>query len=96
MQAIFDWRDDKWPDHIFPVRPSNIDSRIASQQGCFTFHPQKEPLLTDSNNPTLTELIIPATDKDDLRRELELLGVDEFSIYRDLDHLAARLRRAYP
>jgi hypothetical protein len=95
MHAIFDWHDDKWPDHIFPVRPANIDSRIASQQGCFTFHPPKDPTLTTGTNPTLTEFIVPTTAKGHLRKELELLGVNEFSIYGDLDHLAARLRRAY-
>lgn len=95
MEAIFDWKNDKWPKYILPVRPTNIDPRIGAQRGCFTFHPPTESTLTDETNPTLTEWVVPVGAKSELRKELELLGVDEFSIYGDLDHLAERLKRAY-
>jgi len=95
MAAIFEWQNDKWPKFILPVRPSNMDPRIGAQRGCFTFHPPSEHRLTTQSNPTLTQWIVPAEAKKSLRKELELLAVDEFSIYGDLDHLAERLKRAY-
>jgi hypothetical protein len=95
MEAIFAWRDSTWPNRILPVRPTNIDPRIGAQHGCFTFHPPKERTLTTATNPTLKEWIVPVSAKTSLRKELELLGVDEFMIYGDLDHLAERLKRAY-
>jgi FRG domain len=95
MEAIFQWKDDKWPKEILPVRPSYLDKRISAQHGCFTFHPPGTPVLTCDNNKTLRGYTIPAAAKNSLRKELELLGIDEFTIYGDLDHLAERLKRAY-
>jgi hypothetical protein len=95
MEAIFQWKDDKWPAEILAVRPSNLDKRIGAQRGCFTFHPPNVPRLTNKSNKTLVSYDIPVCSKECLRKELELLGIDEFVIYGDLDHLAERLKRAY-
>jgi len=95
MDAIFSWENGKWPDHVLAVRPTHIDPRIAAQRGCFTFHPPGEPTLTTDINNTMTKWIVPSEAKKHLRQELELLGVDEFTIFGDLDHLAERLKRAY-
>jgi hypothetical protein len=94
MKAIFEWQEDCWPEVILPVRPSNLDVRVSAQRGCFTFYPPSVPKLDRKHNPSLLSYAVPAKVKTDLRKELELLGV-EFSIYGDLDHLAERLKRAY-
>ncbi len=93
--AIFDWDDNGWPKHIMPVRPSSHDRRVSAQRGCFTFHPPAVPDLTRKSNKALQGYRIPAAAKPQLRRELDLLGIDEFVAYGDLDHLAQRLKRAY-
>jgi hypothetical protein len=95
MQAIFEWKNDRWPAKILPVRPSYLDKRIGAQRGCSTFHPPDAPLVTLSSNKSLAVHTIPAAAKKSLRKELELLGIDEFTIYGDLDHLAERLKRAH-
>ena len=100
MEAIFSWRDEDekekslWPDRILAARPFNIDLRIAVQRGCFTFHPPRQPWL-DVSHTSLRRFRIPVFSGQKLRKELELLGVDEFTMYGDLDNLAHRLKRAY-
>lgn len=95
VAAIFDWKDDRWPDRILPVRPSDSNYRIKAQRGCFTFHPQGFEEVTAKHNKTLQEFLVPKTAKASLKKELQLLGFDEFTIYGDLDSLAQRLKRAY-
>ena len=95
MKAIFEWQDNCWPEMILPVRPSNLDARMNAQRGCFTFHPPRAPELKHEHNRSLRRYVVSAKAKTDLRKELELLGIDEFSIFGDLDHLAERLKRTY-
>jgi hypothetical protein len=96
MSAIFQWNNEvEWPKEILPVRPRSFDLRIVAQKGYFTFHPAGKPELTAADNTSLKGFRIPKTSKEPLRRELDLLGIDEFTIFGDLDHLASRLKRAY-
>jgi len=95
IKAIFEWNDKLWPKMILAVRPAYQEWRISAQRGCFTFHPPGFPELTNSDNDTLKKYLIPAGSKLKLRKELALLGVDEFTIFGDLDHLVERLKRAY-
>lgn len=96
LSTIFDWKQDaEWPTDILPVRPQHFDLRIVAQKGYFTFHPKGKPELTRADNSTLNEFTVPSSAKERIRKELDLLGVDEFTIYGDLDHLASRLKRAY-
>jgi hypothetical protein len=39
--------------------------------------------------------LIPRAAKPNLRNELALLGIDDFTIYGDMVHLASRLTAAY-
>jgi hypothetical protein len=71
-----------------------IWTRRVSAQQCFTFHPPEIPELKPEHNPSLRCYRVPANEKAHLRKELELLGIDEFTIFGDLDHLAKRLRVA--
>jgi hypothetical protein len=96
LEVIFDWgKPDKFPDFIVPIRPDYIDTRIHSQGGCFTFHVPKRPTLTENENSTLRKLRIVSEKKERIVRELFLLGVDDFSIYGDLEGLSRRLRAAH-
>lgn len=99
-QAVMRICDDRqnmggFPDHTFPVRPDHFDKRVGLQKSCFTFHVPECPALTTEHNETLQVSLIPEKNKERIRRELEILGINEFSIFGDLDNLAATLRRAH-
>lgn len=93
LHPIFRYEDRKlFTEFILPVRPDQFDRRISLQRGCFTFHPPGLGELTKEHAKGLKTFRIPAEAKEALRGELSTLAVDEFSIFGDLDHLAAYLR----
>jgi hypothetical protein len=77
---------------ILPVRPDNLPGRIGQQSSCFTFHMRE---AAEVNNPTMARLTIPAGSKSDLRKELHRLNVNQFTVFNDLDHLSAEMKRSY-
>jgi hypothetical protein len=96
LRRIFEWRNNlEFPKGIMAVRPAHADQRIGLQRSCFTFHVPDHPKLTVAENDSLLAFGIPSGAKTNILNDLVLLGLDEFSIYGDLDHLALRLRRAY-
>lgn len=97
LHPIFRWQDPNglFPSFIVPVRPHHFDRRIALQRGCFTFHPPGRGTLTGRENGSLKVYRIPSASKDTLHGELTLLGVDQFTIFGDLDHLAEYLKSCY-
>lgn len=82
--------------------PKHITPRISAQQGCFTIHStiednKKSPPLEDmvksgEKSAFLTKYIIPHKFKKSIRQELDLLGVNDFTIFPDLDGLARKLK----
>jgi hypothetical protein len=84
-----------FPDFIIPVRPDYFDRRITLQRGCFTFHVPKGRNLTRNENPTLSSYLIAKENKPRIARELAALGIDDFSIFGDLEHLSTSLKAAY-
>jgi hypothetical protein len=96
LHVIYWWDNDKQlPDFIFPIRPDYFDRRITLQRGCFTFHVPRRRVLTGSENDTLKSYLIPAPAKRRIADELALLGIDDFSIFGDMEHLSSRLKAAY-
>lgn len=96
LENIWKWKfPPVYPPHIMAVRPDHFDARIASQRSYFTFHVPNAPELTQNHNKTLHHVIIDKDCKGDIIKQLFRLAVDEFSIYRDLDHLSLRLKFAY-
>ncbi len=90
------------PADILAVRPDHFDRRINLQRSCFTFHlpvstghPFEKRILTPEQNPKLHSFKVSGKHKQTIRKELRLLGIDHFSVYGDLEHLAARLKEAY-
>ena len=93
VDIIGDWLEyPGFPAFILPVRPNHLDARVSLQRSCFTFHPPAAPELTIKQNPTLRFYRIPSDSKPVIERELAMLGIDAFTIYGDLDHLAQKLR----
>jgi hypothetical protein len=96
LRVLFWWEPpEEWPGFIMPVRPDYFDRRITLQRGCFTFHVPDPHMLTKQENPTLVSYVIPKENKQGIRKQLALLGIDDFSIFGDLDHLSTRLKEAY-
>jgi hypothetical protein len=95
LRVIFGWKKfEDLPVYIIPVRPDHFDRRISLQRGCFTFHVPERHALTKGENKTLRRFLIPAVAKNHIEKELRLLGVDEFAVYGDLEHLSRTLRIA--
>lgn len=79
------------------VAPLVFD-RIRFQTGTFTVaqsstatvHP--EPLRSAA---ALQSFVVPGHAKEDLRGQLEILGLNDVSIYRDLDRIATRIKAGH-
>jgi FRG domain len=95
IKALVEWKKVTClPDSILAVRPDHFDRRITLQRSFFTFHVPKEPILLPSK--VLTSFRVSGGTKKGIRDELSLLGIDHFSVYGDLEHLATYLTNAYP
>lgn len=74
--------------------PKGLTSRVVSQRGIFSIShkPTKslETLLLDS---TFIKIRIKRSAKENIQKNLEQYGVNEFSIYQDLDNLSNYLNR---
>lgn len=73
-------------DYIPPiaVRAPLLFERIIFQSGTFTIHPFG-PASKDPFEGCVDTIIVPAKYKDRIRKELAILGISPYSIYRDLD-----------
>ena len=70
--------------------PEHIDKRIVAQAAVFTVHPDP----TDKNPFTQRELdkiIIPRNKRKNWKKRLFELGVNEASVFPDLDHTAMQI-----
>ena len=96
VSVIFDWKNlSDFPDFIIPVRPDHLDRRMSLQRSCFTFHFPNCNSVNKINAPGLLRFHIAKADKQKIRDQLSILGVDDFSIFGDLPNLSIRLKEAY-
>ncbi|MBY0561008.1 FRG domain-containing protein [Hyphomicrobium sp.] len=95
IQIITNWHKRKFPPYIIPIRPDHADQRISRQRGYFTFHTPEARELTNDTNSTLRAYKIPAAAKVRIKKELELAGVNQFTVFGDLDHLAEWLKSVH-
>lgn len=83
------------------VRPRIIKQRINNQSGVFTIPSSQEMLdmrylnETGSFNEKLIKVKIPSGRTDDIREELNTLGVNAFSIFPELEGLCSFLQWRY-
>ena len=82
----------KRPRLIFPLRPDTISGRIGQQSSCFTLHAHDSQ---DVENQTLRRITISSESKCRIFDELRSLNVNEFTIFGDLDHLSAEIRKSW-
>jgi hypothetical protein len=72
-------------------KPRGVVSRIIRQSGVFTIHHKPSSPLTDTldENDILERIIVVKKYKNELLFELNQYGVNEYSVFPDLDGLSA-------
>lgn len=81
------------------LRPIIVHPRMVAQKAAFTVHGDDErdliSILNDRNIDALSHLTIPNSARKRVKRDLELFGVTESTIFPDLDGLASELKQKY-
>lgn len=78
------------------VHPKMSNRRILSQAGGFIIHGLMPPLqIIYTNEIKETKFVIPLESKKSLRSDLELLGVNESTLFPELDKAAKRIQSNY-
>lgn len=84
------------PRGPLPIMPTQFLARIVTQDSRFTLHPMRPNMLMyprrstkrAAPHPYLRRILIKAHNKERMGDDLRTAGVNTFSIFRDLDHLA--------
>ena len=82
------------------IEPPSLDARIVAQSAAFTLTSDTTrsfDAFLDAHGlgDTLTRFVIPADVVARVRDQLDLVGMDERTLFPDLDGVAARIRRYY-
>lgn len=105
-KKLFELQGNKTKKAVFKsptyLKPIHISKRISSQSACFLDFPVYNNCPTtlreyyeDEKNDDLHDyrkLIIPSKSKNRIKKQLDDLGINEFSIYPDLDGLCRFLK----
>ena len=78
------------------VNPVHNTERIVAQRGTFTIH--ASPSFPTTRRPKFFFVCVPVLKKHKgtLLRELERIGVDEMSVYPELEHICGHLKKRLP
>jgi GNAT superfamily N-acetyltransferase len=82
------------PDEPVAVYPSHIARRISTQRSCFTVHgsdPEGLEKLGSEENARLVNIFVSGSAAHTIQEELAVYGVDEVTIFPDLDGLGRSL-----
>jgi hypothetical protein len=90
--AYFIARRAKFPFRVVGLAPSRSSPRLQQQRGFFTLHGDLSTGLEEMHAAALTKVVIPRALFEDARAFLRLSGVNEFSLFPDLDGLSRHLR----
>lgn len=75
---------------VLPVLPTQHLPNIVAQRSCFTFHPPNTEGIPDDK--LLEPFSVPASEKQRTIENLRLLGVDESTVWPNLDGAAKAIR----
>lgn len=81
----------RWPRRPVAVYPGHIMRRIGAQRSCFTIHGSDDRSLDEIAQEIkcpLTKITIPSWEAKAIRRCLETCGVDETTVFPDLEGLS--------
>jgi FRG domain len=91
--------DSNGTDLPVAVLPTNIHHRMSVQRSCFTVQGKNKTSLSTqvaSSSPTVVQSYsISPANRDMIRADLRLLGIDHSTIFPDLDGLARELSELY-
>lgn len=90
-QDYFIARRKKLPGRVMALAPSRSSPRLQQQRGFFTLHGELGTGLEEILPSALTKIVIPRALCGEARTFLRLSGVNEFSLFPDLDGLARHL-----
>jgi hypothetical protein len=79
------------PARPVAVYPAHTTRRISTQRSCFTIHgtdPAGLDRLHARGNGCLEKVLIPGTKVRSIRKDLETCGIDETTVFPDLDGLS--------
>lgn len=75
-------------DRVARVVPNHVTTRISVQSGLFTIHPHpSEPF----NVPSIEKFVIPASSRKPMKKALNKVGIDNASLFPDLDGIARHI-----
>jgi hypothetical protein len=97
------WLRERWskaniPKYPLAIFPTHIARRISSQRACFTVHGSTRQgfnRFARGADPCVTKAVIPGRSVRDLRHSLEQLGIDDTTIFPDLEGLGRALATSY-
>lgn len=79
--------------HTIGINPVWNSERIVAQRGAFTLHGSRDFALTERIASSLVALPIMREVKERLLTELQRVGVDELTIFPELDHACNYLKK---
>ena len=93
------WLPDRYskgqlPKPCVAVYPTHSERRISTQRSCFTIHGSDEGALeslTGESDAHIAKVTIPRAEVLSIREQLAVAGVDEITIFPDLDGLGRYL-----
>ncbi len=86
------------PRSSLAVYPTHLAARISSQRSCFTVHGSDRDGLQEIarlRNTRLVKIMIPAHATRKVARELQISGVDETTVFPDLEGLSRALMQKW-
>jgi hypothetical protein len=92
------WSKARIPDHPLAIFPTHIARRISSQKSCFTIHGQLETGFSRfgaGSKPCLMKILIPGYAVERLRLDIQSYGIDDTTIFPDLEGLGRALITSY-
>jgi hypothetical protein len=92
------WSKKDIPDYPLAVFPTHIARRISSQKSCFTIHGKQEAGFSRfavGANACLKKIIIPGHVVQGMRLDLQNYGIDDTTIFPDLEGLSRALVTSY-
>jgi FRG domain len=78
---------------ILPIRPSTEFTRVSTQSSCFSLHMRDSKDRDMGDNLKIIE--IDKSSRETILQELEMLAINQFTVYQTLDHLASNIKNTY-
>jgi hypothetical protein len=79
------------PKRPVAIYPTHMARRIGNQRSCFSLHgtdPNGLEDLKEGKNPCLVKIVIPSFHTAEIRQQLDTCGIDDATIFPDLEGLS--------